>query len=152
MKAFNHWVCSEMYNVKNTTIHTSWKGNIHLLLPKTCPICTYKCKYKVCISHLKFIFKAIKILIHFVLSSAWICIRKAKLQGRQLVAKDVIGIPNLDNILKSLRLLRAWTHSHISRPHATFKKRTSLPCYVNLDHLVYLLHLQVQRASGTHYL
>jgi hypothetical protein len=38
-------------------------------------------------------FKAIKILIHFVISSSWVCIHKLKLLGHQLQARDVITKP-----------------------------------------------------------
>ncbi len=43
-------------------------------------------------------FKAIKVLIHFVISSSWVRIHKGKLLGRQLQAHDVINKPNLDVI------------------------------------------------------
>ncbi len=46
-------------------------------------------------------FKAIKVLIHFVISSPWVRICKGKLLRRQLQAGDVINKPNLDVILHS---------------------------------------------------
>jgi hypothetical protein len=46
-------------------------------------------------------FKAIKILIHHVVSSSWIRIRKAKLLGCQFQVHEVINKPNLDVILCS---------------------------------------------------
>ncbi len=50
--------------------------------------------------HIAIFFKFI-ILIHFILSSSWVHVRKAQLQSRHFNAKDVIDKPNLDNILKS---------------------------------------------------
>jgi hypothetical protein len=43
-------------------------------------------------------FKAIKVLIHFVISSSWVHIRKRKFLGCQFQACDVINKPNLDVI------------------------------------------------------
>jgi len=43
-------------------------------------------------------FKAIKVLIHYVISSSWIHIQKGKLLGCQLQAHDVINKLNLDVI------------------------------------------------------
>jgi hypothetical protein len=42
-----------------------------------------------------------KVLIHSILSCAWICIHKAKLLDRVLKASDVLTDENLDKILKS---------------------------------------------------
>jgi hypothetical protein len=42
-----------------------------------------------------------KVLIHSILSCAWICICKAKLLDRVLKASDVSTNENLDKILKS---------------------------------------------------
>ncbi len=44
-------------------------------------------------------YQTIKILIHCVISSSWIRIRKAKLLGHQLQAHGIIKKPNLDAIL-----------------------------------------------------
>ena len=41
-------------------------------------------------------FKAIKICIHQISSLAWVCIRKAKLKGDKLCAKDVHKTMNLE--------------------------------------------------------
>lgn len=46
-------------------------------------------------------FKAIKTLIHQVLSTMWVRIRKGQLKGRKLFAKDVKTKLNLEEILKS---------------------------------------------------
>jgi len=43
--------------------------------------------------------KVIKILIHSIISSSWVCIRKGKLLGHQFQARGVINKPNLDVIL-----------------------------------------------------
>ena len=45
-------------------------------------------------------FKTIKILIHQVLSTMWVRIRKGQLKGKKLLAKDVKNKPNLEKILK----------------------------------------------------
>jgi hypothetical protein len=58
-------------------------------------------------------FKTTKILIHFILSSTWICIQKEKLLGYVLTTSDVLNNINLDKILKfdlSYKELRCiWT-------------------------------------------
>ena len=46
-------------------------------------------------------FKAVKILIHQVLSTMWIRIRKGQLKGRKLIARDVKNKPNLEEVLTS---------------------------------------------------
>ncbi len=46
-------------------------------------------------------FKIIKVLIHFVLSSSWVCVCKAQLRGQHLIMKNVIDKPNLHKILNS---------------------------------------------------
>jgi hypothetical protein len=46
-------------------------------------------------------FKTIKILIHFVLSSAWIRIQKTILKGRKPTIAQVKNTKDLENILKS---------------------------------------------------
>jgi len=46
-------------------------------------------------------FLTIKISIHFVISSSWVCICKGKLLGYQLQACEIINKPNLDVILHS---------------------------------------------------
>jgi hypothetical protein len=43
-------------------------------------------------------FRVIKILIHFVISSSWLHIRKGKFLGCQLQARDIINKPNLDTL------------------------------------------------------
>jgi hypothetical protein len=45
-------------------------------------------------------FKTIKLLVHFILSCAWICICKTKLFDHVLKASDVSTNVNLDKILK----------------------------------------------------
>jgi hypothetical protein len=45
-------------------------------------------------------FKIMKNLIHFILSSSWICIQKGKLVGHMLVAINVSNNINLNKILK----------------------------------------------------
>ncbi len=47
------------------------------------------------------IFKTIKILIHYVISSSWVCIGKGKLLGCQFQTHDVVNKPNLDVVLHS---------------------------------------------------
>jgi hypothetical protein len=44
-------------------------------------------------------FDVIKVLIHSIISSSWVCIHNGKLLGCQLQAHDVINKPNLDVIL-----------------------------------------------------
>jgi hypothetical protein len=41
-------------------------------------------------------FKAIKVLVHFAISTSWVHIRERKLRGCQFQACDVIKKPNLD--------------------------------------------------------
>jgi len=53
--------------------------------------------FATCIPNL--FFKAIKVLIHYVILSSWILIQKGKLLRRQLQAHDVINKLNLDVIL-----------------------------------------------------
>jgi hypothetical protein len=51
-------------------------------------------------THIPNVFKFfIKELIHYVISSSWVCICKRKLFGHQLQARDVINKPDLDLIL-----------------------------------------------------
>ncbi len=56
--------------------------------------------------------KKIKILIHFIISSTWIHIRKEKLLGRVFIINDVQNNVNLDKLLifnlgyKKLRCMR----------------------------------------------
>ena len=46
-------------------------------------------------------YKVVHIILNQVFSSMWIRIRKWKIKGMKLIAKDVKSKPNLDRILKS---------------------------------------------------
>jgi hypothetical protein len=50
--------------------------------------------------HIIYIFKMIKIIIHFILSFVWICIWKEKILGWIFTTSDVSSNVNLDKILK----------------------------------------------------
>lgn len=55
-------------------------------------------------------FKAIKLIIQQISSLAWVCIRKAKLKGTKLLAKQVRDSSSLERILRSpigFRLLKS---------------------------------------------
>jgi hypothetical protein len=54
-----------------------------------------------CHTYINVFFLIIKILIHSIISSSWVCIHEGKLLGCQLQARDVINKPNLDVILHS---------------------------------------------------
>lgn len=47
-------------------------------------------------------FKAIQLIIQQISSIAWVCIRKAELKGKKLLAKDVRTPTNIEQILRSL--------------------------------------------------
>jgi hypothetical protein len=63
-------------------------------------------------------FKTIKILIYFVLSSAWICMQKSILKGQKPTTTQVGNKKNLENLLKSNIGYRELTRIRTS--HALF--------------------------------
>jgi hypothetical protein len=64
-------------------------------------------------------FKAIKVLIHYVISSSWVCICEGKCFGHHLQACDVINKPNLDVIL------------HFDIGYMDFSRLHTSPDYLN---------------------
>jgi hypothetical protein len=63
--------------------------------------------------------KVIKVLIHYVISSSWVCKCKGKLLGHQLQARDVINKPNLDVSL------------HFDLGYMDFSRLHTSPNYLN---------------------
>ncbi len=97
-----HDECSEELNFPTLFFgQPRYKGNIKLSYQKLAQWELLHKNHNFAISIPNLFFKAIKVLIHGVMASSWIRIRKGKLLHRTLQAKDVMEKPNLDNILKS---------------------------------------------------
>jgi hypothetical protein len=71
-------------------------------------------------------FKAIKVLIHSIISSSWVHIQKGKLLGCQLQAHDVINKQKLDVILHSDLGYMDLSRLRISPNYLSWLKKMSL--------------------------
>ncbi len=97
-----------MLILKNITLPTLFIGKLHLSRLEAKHFNQKFAKIKLTSVGIKFayhianiFFKVIKILIHIVLFSSWVHVRKAQLWGWFFYVKDVINkLPNLDNVLK----------------------------------------------------